>query len=255
MTRLPVVDRVTLPAPLLEPVPECGVWAVSPYERCSFRCTYCITGVQGTSVPRRSRAEIVRTLRAELARLPADVRLALGALCDAYPPVEAEAGLTRAVLAELTTRGRSVSIITKGATVLRDLDLLTADPPVQVSISISSLDPEALAVLDPGAPPPAHRLAVIGELARAGVRTHVNVSPWIPGVSDVAAIAAAARAAARQQLLVDVGPLNVLAPMVAGSHFARGRDQASIDRAYSAARRATAGVPRIRWWPPVGAAD
>jgi DNA repair photolyase len=235
----------------VERLPECGVWAISPYERCSFRCAYCITGVQGTSAARLGRADLLAQLRSELSVIPSEERLALGALCDAYPPIEATAGLTRAVLTELADQRRPVSVITKGVTVLRDIDLLTAEPVAQVTISLSSLDPAALATLDPGAPSPDERLEAVAALVAANVPTSVTVTPWIPGVSDVAAIAAAARAAARRNIWIQAGPLNVVAPVISLSRFAGGWDQAAINAAYVRARDASSGLEPISWWPPV----
>jgi DNA repair photolyase len=236
---------------LVERLPECGVWAISPYERCSFRCSYCITGVQGTSAARLERDELLAQLQSELSEIPTDERLALGALCDAYPPIEATAGLTRAVLTELQVQRRPVSIITKGLTVLRDIDLLAADPVTQVTISLSSLDAATLATLDPGAPSPAARLEAVAALVAANVPTSVTVTPWIPGVSDVAAIATAARAAAGRNIWIQAGPLNVVAPVIAMSRFAGRWDQASINAAYVRARDETSGLEPISWWPPV----
>jgi DNA repair photolyase len=235
---------------LVEPLPECRVWAVNPYGRCSFRCTYCITGVQGTSLAGSS-DEIVSRLRAELTGLAPTEVLALGALCDAYPPVEADAGVTRAVLTELLAQHRRVRVITKGTTILRDVDLLTAEPRVPVTISLSSLDPVALARFDPGAPSPQERLEVVAALATAGVDTCVSITPWIPGVSDVTAIAGAARAAAGSCIPIAVGPLNVVSPRVAMSVFARDWDQEAINLAFLHARADARVEEPVVWWPPV----
>ncbi len=235
---------------LVERLPECGVWTVNPYRRCSFRCVYCITGVQGSSTA-PAIDEVVARLRLELAAVPCSEQLALGGLCDAYPPVEADAGLTRAVLAELVSQRRLVSVITKGATVFRDCDLLIADPQSMVSISLSSLDAAALARFDPGAPSPQTRLELVAALATAGVRTSVTITPWIPGVSDVAAIAGAARAAAGSNILIQVGPLNVVSARVAATPFARAWDQATINAAYLRVQaEARLDAPTV-WWPPV----
>ncbi len=46
--------------------------------------------------------------------------------------------------------------------------------------------------MEPGAPSPAERLALVRQLADEGVDVGVMVAPWIPGVADVAAVLAAA---------------------------------------------------------------
>jgi DNA repair photolyase len=223
--------------PLIEPLPECGVWSLCPYDACSYRCTYCITGVQGRARPRAEPDVVVDQLQRELAGIDREAHLGVGALCDAYPPIEAEAGLTRRVLVELVDQGRPFSVITKGSVVRRDADLLAAAAVRPcVTVSLSSLDAEVLASLDPAAPTPAERLATVAALARAGVSTSLSISPWLPGVTDVPALVEAVRTAAGSGVWIVVAPLNVRAPQVAASPFAAGWDQAEINRAYVAAR-------------------
>jgi len=80
-----------------------------------------------------------------------------------------------------------VMIISKGTLVLRDLDLLrqlTALNLVQVTVSLTTLDPELKRTLEPRAASPSARLRVMSELARAGVPVSVLAAPLIPAVND-----------------------------------------------------------------------
>jgi DNA repair photolyase len=250
MTAVPVAAPRGPAARLVQPLPECATWAVSPYQRCPYRCAYCITGVQGAVQARGNPAEVLGWLREDLGRLGTDVSLAVGALCDAYPPIEAEAGLTRLVLGELHRQGRRFSVITKGTLVTRDLDLLSAEPVSQVTVSLSSLEDRALARFEPETPSAQARLEVVAALTAAGVSAALSITPWIPGVSDAPAIAAAVRALAGPNVWVLAGPLNVRAPAVAGSHFARTWDQAAVNQAYGRARAEADGL-KITWLPEV----
>ena len=69
--------------------------------------------------------------------------LALGSNTDPYQPVERTLKLTRAVLGVLDRFNHPVSIVTKSAGVLRDLDILTsmaARKLARVYVSVTTLD-------------------------------------------------------------------------------------------------------------------
>jgi DNA repair photolyase len=236
-------------APLVEEIPACGVLSVNPYLACDIRCVYCVTGAQGRSRPRFGAEAVRAQLRRELgARGHRQSRVGLGTLCDAYPSVEGELGITRIVLDELTQLGWSVRIVTKGVGVRRDIDLLLRGGG-HVTVSVSTLDRAAAARVEPGAPAPADRLDMVHDLADAGVPVFVTVTPWIPGVSDVASIARRVRST----IPIWVGPLNVDSPEVKQTGFGRRYSQRDIDHAYLEERRSCAEHTSLRWLLPVTA--
>ncbi len=106
---------------------------------------------------------------------------------DCYQPVERVLGLTRRCL-EVSLRFRNpASIVTKNSLVLRDLDILREMARfriVHVMVSITSLNPELITVMEPRAAAPARRLETIEQLARAGIPVGVNAAPIIPGLTD-----------------------------------------------------------------------
>jgi DNA repair photolyase len=236
-------------APLVEEIPACSVLSVNPYLACDIRCVYCITGAQGPSRPRFGAETAREQLRHELdATGHRQSRVGLGTLCDAYPSVEGELGITRIVLDELTQLGWPVRIVTKGVGARRDIDLLLRGDG-HVTVSVSTLDRSAAARLEPGAPTPADRLDMVHDLADAGVPVAVTVTPWIPDVSDVASIARRVRST----IPVWVGPLNVASPEVERTGFGRRYSQHEIDHAYIEARRSRAEHRPVRWLLPVTA--
>jgi DNA repair photolyase len=165
-----------------------GMWSITPYARCDFRCVYCCTAVQGTSTPIDGVADD-DSIRAAIADLPRNDLLILGAFSDAYPSVEADLGLSRRVLATIVAEGRRLTIVTKGDAVLRDIDLLlAAGERALVQVSISTTDDALLRRIDPGAPSGTRRFEVIDELHAAGVPVELNALPWIPGVTDTAGL-------------------------------------------------------------------
>ena len=237
------------PAPLVQEISACRVLSVNPYRACDIRCAYCITGAQGESRPRYPAGAVRDQLRHELDALGhLQPRAGLGTLCDAYPSVEAELGVTRIVLDELTRLGWRVTVVTKGAGVRRDTDLLLLGC-ATVVISLSTLDRDALARLEPGAPTPAERVHLVRVLAEAGVSVRVSASPWIPGVGDVAALARCLD----PTIPITVAPLNVNSPEVRRTGFGRRFDQHEIDRAYLVERDRSTELTSVRWLPPVTA--
>ncbi len=113
--------------------------------------------------------------------------LALSGVTDCYQPVERRLGVTRRCLAVLAEFRQPVSIITKNALVVRDLDHLAdlaRHGAVRVTLSVTTLDPELSRAMEPRASLPAQRFAAVRALAAAGVRTCVNIAPIIPGLND-----------------------------------------------------------------------
>jgi DNA repair photolyase len=172
--------------------------SINPYRGCEHGCVYCYARPSHAYVELSPgidfetrlfyKADAARLLRAELAR-PAyrPQPIMLGANTDPYQPVEKRLRVTRDILEVLWQARHPVTIVTKGALVLRDLDLLQDLARlnlVRVTVSLTTLDPELKRTLEPRAASPQARLRVIGALARAGVPVGVLTAPLIPAVND-----------------------------------------------------------------------
>lgn len=185
--------------------------SINPYRGCSHACVYCFArpshGFWGLSAGLDFETKLfykdnaVELLEAELAK-PRYVckPVALGINTDGYQPLEKRLEITRSILAVLTRCRHPVTIITKSALILRDLDLLeqlAADHLVSVMLSITSLSNDIKRTLEPRTASPQARLRVVKELAEAGVPVGVMVAPVIPAITDheMEAILAASRAA------------------------------------------------------------
>jgi DNA repair photolyase len=113
--------------------------------------------------------------------------ITLGANTDPYQPIERRMRVTRDILEVLARCRHPVTVITKSALVLRDLDLLTdlaKDGLAGVGVSITTLDAELKRVLEPQAASPRARLEAVNRLNEAGVPTGVMVAPVIPALTD-----------------------------------------------------------------------
>ena len=188
--------------------------AVNPYRGCEHGCVYCYARPShaylgyspGLDFETKLlfKPEVAELLEKELRKPGYTPRcLALGSNTDPYQPVERTLKLTRAVLQVLDRFNHPVSIVTKSAGVLRDLDILTAMAArrlARVFVSVTSLDAALARRMEPRAATPERRLHAIAELTRAGVPAGVMVAPMIPGLNDAemeGIMEAAARAGAR----------------------------------------------------------
>ena len=106
---------------------------------------------------------------------------------DCYQPLEAVYELTRKCLEVCAEFRNPVAIITKGALVRREAELLarmSKEVSVSVSLSIPIGDDEMSKAIEPGTSPPSQRFETLRILSEAGVRTGVGVAPVIPGLND-----------------------------------------------------------------------
>ncbi len=113
--------------------------------------------------------------------------IALGANTDPYQPIERRLEITRGILEVLARFRHPVGIVTKGAMIERDLDLLAGmarDNLVGVGVSLTTLDPSLKRTLEPRASSPQARLRIIRSLSQAGIPVRVMFSPVIPFVND-----------------------------------------------------------------------
>jgi DNA repair photolyase len=113
--------------------------------------------------------------------------ITLGANTDPYQPIERKMGVTREIMEVLARCRHPVTIITKSALVLRDLDLLAdlaKDGLAGVGVSITTLDVELKRVMEPQAASPHARLEAVRRLSEAGVPAGVMVAPVIPALTD-----------------------------------------------------------------------
>lgn len=224
----------------------CGVWALSMYTACDIRCSYCVTYAQGPSEPRVPADEVASTLRRALEVVPPEGVIGVGALVDAYPTVEATAGLTRRALTVLRDEQRPTVIVTKGTTVTRDIDILAAMASVTVQVSLCTTDDDRLRRLEPNAPASGERLAAVRELAAAGIDVRLLVQPWIPDLTDVAAITDAAG-----DVPLWVAPLSVDTPAVSATALGRRFTQAEINERYLEERNRSTPRAGTIWQEPL----
>ncbi len=237
--------------PVLQHSPMCGVWALTTYDACDIRCSYCASYAQGPSLPRASADEVRRILEEQLPSIPRDQKICLGPIIDCYTHAEAEHEVTRAALEVLVADDRDIVIVTKGTLIERDLDLLAGYDKVAVNVSLPSLDPDVLRQIEPHADSGAARFATIERLAEAGVDVQLHVQPWIPGMTDAQQMVDAAAG----RFKVWIAPLNVQNPVVARSGWGKRFTQQEVNEAYVAEMKRVGRHPKLQWSRPVWLGD
>ncbi|MEM9056671.1 MAG: PA0069 family radical SAM protein [Pseudomonadota bacterium] len=172
--------------------------SINPYKGCEHGCIYCYArpshGYLNLSAGLDFESRIffkpdAASLLDAALRAPAYrcKTIAIGANTDPYQPAERELKVTRGLLEVAQRFNQPVSMITKGALVERDIDLLA--PMAQrrlasVAVSVTTLDNGVKRTLEPRAASPAARLRTIERLSAAGIPVTVLVAPVIPAVTD-----------------------------------------------------------------------
>jgi DNA repair photolyase len=172
--------------------------SVNPYRGCEHGCVYCFARPThaylgyspGLDFETKLvyKPEVAELLEKEL-RKPGYIPrpIALGTNTDPYQPVERTLKLTRSILAVLDRFNHPVTIVTKSALVVRDLDLLVPMARrnlVRVCLSVTTLDNALARRMEPRAAAPLRRIQAIQELSQAGVPAGVMAAPMIPGLND-----------------------------------------------------------------------
>ncbi|MDF0674818.1 MAG: PA0069 family radical SAM protein [Nitrospira sp.] len=173
-------------------------WSVNPYRGCFHACAYCYARPSheywgfGAGTDFESKI-MVKKDAPQLLQRAFDKAFWYGEMIvfsgntDCYQPLEAEYGLTRACLEVCADYRNPVGIITKGALILRDLDLLLRlhrEASVLVYFSIPFASDDVARKVEPHAPSIAKRFSAMKAVADAGIPTGISVAPIIPGLNE-----------------------------------------------------------------------
>lgn len=172
--------------------------SINPYRGCEHGCIYCFArpshAYLGLSPGLDFETKIfykpdaAKLLRAELAKSSYNPeQILIGINTDCYQPYERKLEITRGILQVMAECNHPISIITKSALILRDLDILApmaAKKLVRVAVTLGTLNPELHRKLEPRAPRPDKRIATMKALSEAGVPVTIMTAPIIPALND-----------------------------------------------------------------------
>lgn len=173
-------------------------YSLNPYRGCVHACAYCYArpgheylgfnaglDFETRIVVKRDAPRLFREFLERPSWKPEPITFS--GVTDCYQPVERELRLTRQCLEVARECRQPVSVITKNALVVRDLDVLkelASKDLVHVYLSITSLDPELARDMEPRTSIPSARLRAVQVLAESGVPVGVMTAPIIPGLND-----------------------------------------------------------------------
>ncbi len=173
-------------------------WSLNPYQGCEHGCVYCYARnthpywgySAGTDFEQKILIKHNAPALLEQALQKKNWKAApimFAGNTDVYQPAERKFGLTRACLEIFWKYRNPVSLITKNAMILRDLDILkklAAENLLHVAISITTLNEELRQFLEPRTASVRQRLNVVERLTAEGIPVLVMNAPIIPGLND-----------------------------------------------------------------------
>lgn len=180
--------------------PDIGMeFSANPYQGCEHGCAYCYARnahfYWGLSAGLDFESKLIvkpnapKLLLKELAKKSwKPYPIVLSGNTDCYQPIEKKYKITRQLLEILLEYKHPVSIITKNALILRDLDIikeLAKHNLIHVAISITSLDEKLRRVMEPRTASAKQRLKVIETLSENKVPVMAMTAPIIPGLNDI----------------------------------------------------------------------
>lgn len=110
-----------------------------------------------------------------------------GAMCDPYLHAEEKLRLTRRCLEIIDQYGFGVTVLTKSARVLRDMDLLCSineKTKAVVQMTLTTYDESLCRIIEPNVSATAERFEALMKFKEAGIPTVVWLTPVLPFIND-----------------------------------------------------------------------
>jgi DNA repair photolyase len=186
-------------------------WDLNIYRGCEHGCNYCyamyshrylekeekdffpekkFSGGEGCAFFQRIcvKTNIAEALEKQLgARSWKKEVINIGGVCDSYQPAEAKYGLMRKVLGLMIKYRNPVTISTKSDLILRDFNLLKELAEltyVNIAVTVTTMDENLSALLEPLASPPEKRFSVLRAFKDTAAFTGLHMMPILPFLTD-----------------------------------------------------------------------
>jgi len=167
-------------------------YAMNPYVGCSHSCRYCYAAFMRRFTGHKEKwGEFVdvkinapELLAREIKRKRMG-RVWVSGVCDPYQAAEKKYKLTKRCLAIFLENQWPVTIQTKSALVLRDIEILEKFKDIEVGFSITTADEKIRKLFEPGASPIKERIHALDVLHSRGIRTFAMIAPILPGAEGL----------------------------------------------------------------------
>jgi DNA repair photolyase len=170
-----------------------GHYYFNPYVGCMIGCAFCYVQERADfsrrleALPRLEwgryvdvKVNAAEVLRREVKQHPPGIVRMSPILTDPYQPIERRYRITRQALEVFLDAGFAPVILTRGARVVEDLELLRRFPAAAVGFSIPTDDDSVRVAFEPGADPVEERLEALAACHAAGLRTFAVIQPVLP---------------------------------------------------------------------------
>lgn len=171
-----------------------GKYGFSPYAACGHGCLYCDGRAERYYIDGEFDRDIVirrnlpDLLPGELAALREPGFISIGSgVSDAYQPVEETEELMKHCSGQIAMTGYPVTLLTKSAIVMRDIDAwrrVHERSRFLLMVSLTFNDDTLRRRFEPGASSVDERLKTIESFKKAGMHVGVLAMPFIPFISD-----------------------------------------------------------------------
>ncbi len=162
-------------------------FSLNPYQGCTFACTYCYAAFFAPEDEQRERwgqwVRVKTNAVEKLRNMRLDLRgktVLMSSATDPYQPIERRLELTRSLLPILARRGVNLTVQTRSPIAARDIDLFQQFDSIRVNLSITTDSEAVRRRFEPQCASIEQRLAAVTEIAAAGIRTGIGVSPLLP---------------------------------------------------------------------------
>jgi len=128
-----------------------------------------------------------KILESQLKRKRKPCMIGTGAMCDPYIHIEEELRLTRECIELIKRYGFGLTILTKSARILRDMDLFKAineKTKCVVQITLTTFDEDLCSKIEPNVSTTAERFTVLEAMRDEGIPTVVWLDPILPFIND-----------------------------------------------------------------------
>ena len=170
-------------------------WDLNIYRGCLHQCEYCFamyshryldnSNFFGDIYVKTNIAEVLdQTLTSR--KLKKKI-INVGGVCDSYQPLERKYELMKGVLKVFIKHRHPMMISTKSDLILRDFNLikkLSEIAPVNVAVTIITLEDEIRKKIEPNTSSPLERLNILKQFKNTNVNIGLHLMPIIPMLTD-----------------------------------------------------------------------
>ena len=162
------------------------------YRGCTHGCIYCDSRSHCYQINHdfediEIKRNAIKILEAQLKRKRKPCMIGTGSMCDPYIHIEEELGLTRASIELIERYGFGLTILTKSARIMRDMDLFKAiDKKTKcvVQVTLTTFDEDLCRIIESNVSTTAERFAVLEAMRDEGIPTVVWLDPILPFIND-----------------------------------------------------------------------